>query len=43
LKLKAETPILVLDRLVYSLDNRAVEWRVAMGNLANKYYLAEIN
>jgi GntR family transcriptional regulator len=43
LKLKAETPILVLDRLVYALDNRAVEWRVALGNLANKYYLADIN
>ena len=43
LKLKAEAPILVLDRLVYALDGRAVEWRVGMGHFADKYYLAEIS
>jgi GntR family transcriptional regulator len=42
LGLKAGEPILVLDRLVYSLDGRAVEWRVATGNFADKYYQAEI-
>ena len=43
LNVKPGAPILVLDRLVYNLDGRAVEWRVGMGHFADKYYLAEIN
>jgi GntR family transcriptional regulator len=43
LKLQAGTPILVLDRLVHSLDGRPVEWRVGRGNFVDMYYQAEIN
>src|SRR5262245_36477968 len=43
LRLKPGAPILVLDRLVHDLSGRAVEWRLGMGNFADKYYLAEIN
>ncbi len=43
LNLKAGAPILVLDRLVQDLGGRAVEWRLGMGNFADKYYLAEIH
>jgi GntR family transcriptional regulator len=43
LKVKAGTPILLLDRLVHDLSGRAVEWRVGMGHFADKYYLAEIS
>jgi GntR family transcriptional regulator len=42
LNVKPGAPILMLDRLVYNLDGRAVEWRVGMGHFADKYYLAEI-
>jgi GntR family transcriptional regulator len=42
LNVKAGAAILVLDRLVYNLDGRAVEWRVGMGHFADKFYLAEI-
>jgi len=37
------SPVLVLDRLVYNLDGRPVEWRLGRGHFADKYYLAEIN
>jgi len=43
LKLKAGAPILVLDRLVYDLGGRPVEWRLGMGHFDEKYYLAEIS
>lgn len=43
LKLTEGAPILVLDRLVYDLGGRAVEWRRGMGHFADKYYLAEIS
>jgi GntR family transcriptional regulator len=43
LKLKAGSPILVLDRIVHDLDGQAVEWRVGMGHFDDKYYLAEIS
>lgn len=36
-------PILVLDRLVHTLEGRPVEWRLGQGNFADKHYLAEIN
>jgi GntR family transcriptional regulator len=44
LSLEAGAPILVLDRLVFSLDDgRAVEWRLGRGQFTDKYYLAEIS
>jgi GntR family transcriptional regulator len=43
LSLDAGTPILVLDRLIFALDGRAVEWRLGRGHFADKYYQAEIN
>jgi GntR family transcriptional regulator len=43
LSVKAGAPILVLDRLVHDLDGQAVEWRLGMGQFANKHYLAEIS
>jgi GntR family transcriptional regulator len=43
LGLDAGAPILVLDRLVFALDGRAVEWRLGSGQFADKYYQAEIN
>lgn len=42
LNLDAGAPILVLDRLVFALDGRAVEWQVGRGHFADKYYQAEI-
>jgi GntR family transcriptional regulator len=43
LKLEEGAPILVLDRLVHTLDGRPVEWRLGKGHFADKYYLAEID
>jgi GntR family transcriptional regulator len=43
LRIAAGSPVLVLDRLVYALDGRPVEWRVGRGHFTDKYYLAEIN
>lgn len=43
LNLEEGAPILILDRLVYALDGRPVEWRVGQGDFAGKYYQAEIN
>jgi GntR family transcriptional regulator len=42
LSLEAGAPLLVLDRLVFALDGRAVEWRLGRGQFADKYYQAEI-
>jgi len=37
------TPVLMLDRVVFTLDgNRPVEWRLAHCRLANGYYFAEM-
>jgi GntR family transcriptional regulator len=41
LKLAPDAPVLVLDRLIYDLDGRPVEWRLGRGNFVGKYYLAE--
>ena len=41
LKLAPEAPVLVLDRLIYHLDGRPMEWRLGRGNFVGKYYLAE--
>lgn len=43
LNLDSGAPILVLDRLVFALDGRAVEWRLGRGHFVNKYYQAEIS
>ena len=35
------SPILVLDRVIYALDERPVEWRIGRCHPADRYYLAE--
>lgn len=42
LGIAAGAPIMVLDRVVMSLDGRPIEWRVGRCNLADKYYVAEM-
>jgi GntR family transcriptional regulator len=41
LRLAPDAAVLVLDRLIYGLDGRPVEWRLGRGNFVGKYYLAE--
>ena len=41
LHLAPAAPVLVLDRLVYTLDGRPAEWRLGQCDIADKYYLAE--
>jgi GntR family transcriptional regulator len=36
------SPVMVLDRVVQSLDDRPVEWRIGWCHLADKYYRAEM-
>jgi GntR family transcriptional regulator len=36
------TPVMVLDRIVQSLDSRPVEWRMAWCHLTDEYYRAEM-
>ncbi len=36
------SPVMVLDRVVMSLDGRHIEWRVGRCNPADKYYVAEM-
>jgi GntR family transcriptional regulator len=36
------TPVLTLDRVVFAVDGRAVEWRMGCCHLADGHYLAEI-
>ena len=36
------SPVLVLDRVVYGLDGRPVEWRMGWCHSADKMYLAEM-
>jgi GntR family transcriptional regulator len=43
LHLQTGASILILDRLLHTLDGRAAEWRLGMGHFADKYYLAEIH
>ena len=43
LNLEPATPVLMLDRLVHTLDGRPVEWRLGQCHFVNKYYLAEFN
>jgi GntR family transcriptional regulator len=37
------SPILVLDRVLLTLDGRPIEWRVGQCNLSTHHYLAELN
>ena len=41
LNLAPDAPVLVLDRVIFDLDGRPVEWRLGRGNFVGKYYLAE--
>jgi GntR family transcriptional regulator len=43
LNIRVGAPILMLDRLLHTLDGQVIEWRLGMGHFANKYYLAEIH
>jgi GntR family transcriptional regulator len=36
------TPMMVLDRVVHTLDGRPAEWRVGWCHLADRYYRAEL-
>jgi hypothetical protein len=33
------SPILVLDRVAFDLEDRAIEWRLAYCNLIDEYYV----
>ncbi len=37
------TPLLKLDSVVFSIDGRPIEWRVAQCNLGSSYYMTEIH
>ena len=41
LNIEAGKPILILDRIIYTLDGRPAEWRVARCNFAHKTYIAD--
>jgi GntR family transcriptional regulator len=38
----SDSPVMVLDRVVLTLDNQPVEWRMAWCELADRYYMAEM-
>ena len=43
LAIDVDTPLLEMDRIVYAIDGRPVEWRSATCNLANgNYYSVEM-
>jgi GntR family transcriptional regulator len=42
LTIEVSSPVLVLDRVVLTLDARPVEWRLAQCHLAGKYYMAQM-
>jgi GntR family transcriptional regulator len=42
LQIATDTPILSLDRVVYTLDGRPVEWRLAKCHLGNEVYWTEM-
>jgi GntR family transcriptional regulator len=37
------TPLLTLDCVVYAIDGRPIEWRVARCHLRDNHYFAEMN
>ena len=43
LKVAKGTPLLKLDSVVYAIDGRPIEWRVAQCHLRENYYLTEIH
>jgi GntR family transcriptional regulator len=43
LKVDDGTPLLVLDRVVFAIDGRPIEWCVASCHLRSNYYLAEVD
>jgi GntR family transcriptional regulator len=43
LKVADGTPLLVLDRLVFAIDGRPIEWCVSSCHLRDNYYLAEVD
>jgi GntR family transcriptional regulator len=42
LAVQADSPVLVLDRVVHDLDGRPVEWRTGYCHFTDQYYLADI-
>ena len=42
LGLAPDAPVMVLERLVFDLDGRPIEWRVGWCHLADRYYMAEM-
>ena len=42
LRIAKDTPILTLDRVVYTLDGRPVEWRLARCHFGDEVYWAEM-
>ena len=43
LKVAEGTPLLKLDCVVYAIDGRPIEWRVARCHLRDNYYMTEIH
>lgn len=43
LKVANGTPLLKLDCVVFAIDGRPIEWRVAICHLRDNHYLAEVN
>ena len=43
LKVAEGTPLLKLDCVVYAIDGRPIEWRVARCHLRDNHYMAEMH
>ena len=43
LKVADGTPLLTLDCVVYAIDGRPIEWRVARCHLGDHHYFAEMS
>ena len=43
LRVPEGTPLLTLDCIVYAIDGRPIEWRVARCHLRDNHYFAEMN
>jgi GntR family transcriptional regulator len=43
LHLTRGAPVIVLDRIVHTIEGRPVEWRVGQCHLAANYYLAHLS
>lgn len=42
LKVAAGTPLLKLDAVIYAIDGRPIQWRIAQCNLRENYYMTDI-